>query len=70
MRIGHRVDVGTGIVLAVTAGVTLVLGIVPAVFVDWAQDATAADDTSSACDAGRGERIAAEWLARTTHREP
>ena len=36
----HRVDAGTWIVLAVTAGVTIVLGIVPAVFVDWAQDAT------------------------------
>ncbi len=36
----RRVDAGTWIVLAVTAGVTLVLGVVPAVFVDWAQDAT------------------------------
>jgi NADH-quinone oxidoreductase subunit N len=36
----RRVDVGTWIVLAVTAGVTIVLGIVPAVFVHWAQDAT------------------------------
>jgi NADH-quinone oxidoreductase subunit N len=35
-----RVDTGTWIVLAVTAGVTIVLGIVPAVFVHWAQDAT------------------------------
>jgi NADH-quinone oxidoreductase subunit N len=37
---GRRVDVGTWIVLAVTAGVTVVLGIVPAVFVHWAHDAT------------------------------
>jgi NADH-quinone oxidoreductase subunit N len=36
----RRVDVGTWIVLAVTAGVTIVLGIIPAVFVHWAQDAT------------------------------
>jgi len=36
----RRVDLGTGIVLAITAGVTIVLGIVPAVFVHWAQDAT------------------------------
>jgi NADH-quinone oxidoreductase subunit N len=36
----RRVDAGTWIVLAVTAGVTVVLGIVPAVFVHWAQDAT------------------------------
>ncbi len=35
-----RVDTGTWIVLAITAGVTIVLGIVPAVFVHWAQDAT------------------------------
>ena len=40
-RVRHRrVDVGTWIVLAITAGVTIVLGIVPAVFVHWAQDAT------------------------------
>jgi NADH-quinone oxidoreductase subunit N len=37
---GGRVDVGTWIVLAVTAGVTIALGIVPAVFVHWAQDST------------------------------
>jgi NADH-quinone oxidoreductase subunit N len=37
---GRRVDPGTWVVLAVTAGVTVVLGIVPAVFVSWAQDAT------------------------------
>jgi NADH-quinone oxidoreductase subunit N len=36
----RRVDVGTWIVLAITGGVTIVLGIVPAVFVHWAQDAT------------------------------
>jgi NADH-quinone oxidoreductase subunit N len=36
----RRVDPGTWIVLAVTGGVTVVLGIVPAVFVHWAQDAT------------------------------
>ena len=36
----RRVDTGTWIVLAVCAGVTIVLGIVPAVFVHWAQDAT------------------------------
>jgi NADH-quinone oxidoreductase subunit N len=36
----RRVDTGTWIVLAITAGVTIVLGIVPAVFVHWAQDAT------------------------------
>jgi NADH-quinone oxidoreductase subunit N len=36
----RRIDAGTWIVLAVTAGVTIVLGIVPAVFVHWAQDAT------------------------------
>jgi NADH-quinone oxidoreductase subunit N len=36
----RRVDPGTWVVLAVTAGVTIVLGIVPAVFVHWAQDAT------------------------------
>jgi NADH-quinone oxidoreductase subunit N len=35
----RRVDVGTWIVLAVTGGVTVVLGIVPSVFVHWAQDA-------------------------------
>ena len=40
-RVRHRrVDAGTWIVLAITAGVTIVLGIVPAVFVHWAQDAT------------------------------
>jgi NADH-quinone oxidoreductase subunit N len=38
--VGRRVDPGTWIVLAVTGGVTVVLGIVPAVFVHWAQDAT------------------------------
>lgn len=37
---GRRVDLGTWIVLAVCGGVTVVLGIVPAVFVHWAQDAT------------------------------
>jgi NADH-quinone oxidoreductase subunit N len=37
---GRRVDVGTWIVLAVCGGVTVVLGIVPAVFVHWARDAT------------------------------
>jgi NADH:ubiquinone oxidoreductase subunit 2 (subunit N) len=36
----RRVDAGTWIVLAITGGVTIVLGIVPAVFVHWAQDAT------------------------------
>jgi NADH-quinone oxidoreductase subunit N len=36
----RRVDVGTWIVLAITGGVTVVLGIVPAVFVHWAQDST------------------------------
>jgi NADH-quinone oxidoreductase subunit N len=36
----RRVDVGTWIVLAITAGVTVVLGVVPAVFVHWAKDAT------------------------------
>jgi NADH-quinone oxidoreductase subunit N len=36
----RRVDAGTWIVLAITAGVTVVLGIIPAVFVHWAQDAT------------------------------
>ena len=36
----RRVDTGTWIVLAICAGVTIVLGIVPAVFVHWAQDAT------------------------------
>jgi NADH-quinone oxidoreductase subunit N len=36
----RRVDVGTWIVLAITAGATIVLGIVPAVFVHWAHDAT------------------------------
>jgi len=36
----RRVDVGTWIVLAVCGGVTVVLGIVPAVFVHWAQDST------------------------------
>ena len=35
----RRVDVGTWIVLAVTGTVTVVLGIVPAVFVHWARDA-------------------------------
>jgi NADH:ubiquinone oxidoreductase subunit 2 (subunit N) len=40
-RVRHpRVDTGTWIVLAICAGVTIVLGIVPAVFVHWAQDAT------------------------------
>jgi NADH-quinone oxidoreductase subunit N len=34
-----RVDAGTWIVLAVTAGVTVALGVFPAVFVHWAQDA-------------------------------
>jgi NADH-quinone oxidoreductase subunit N len=37
---GRRVDVGTWFVLAVCAGVTIVLGILPAVFVHWAQDST------------------------------
>jgi len=36
----RRVDVGTWIVLALCGGVTVVLGIVPAVFVHWARDAT------------------------------
>ena len=40
VRVGHRVDVWTGTVLAVTAGMTLVLGIAPAVFVDWARHAS------------------------------
>jgi len=35
----RRVDVYTGLVLFVAAGMTLVLGIVPAVFVDWASHA-------------------------------
>jgi NADH-quinone oxidoreductase subunit N len=35
----RRVDVATGLVLAVAAGMTLALGIVPAVFVHWARDA-------------------------------
>jgi NADH:ubiquinone oxidoreductase subunit 2 (subunit N) len=40
-RVKHRrVDVGTWIVLALTGSVTIVLGIVPAVFVHWARDAT------------------------------
>jgi NADH-quinone oxidoreductase subunit N len=40
-RVRRRsVDAGTWIVLAVTGGVTVALGIVPAVFVHWAQDAT------------------------------
>ena len=40
VRIGHRVDVWTGAVLAVTAAMTLTLGIAPAVFVDWARRAS------------------------------
>ena len=40
VRIGHRVDVWTGVVLAVTAAMTLTLGIAPAVFVDWARHAS------------------------------
>jgi NADH-quinone oxidoreductase subunit N len=40
VRIGHRVDLWTGAVLAVTAGMTLVLGLAPAVFVDWARHAS------------------------------
>jgi NADH-quinone oxidoreductase subunit N len=36
----RRVDLGTWIVLAICGGVTVVLGIVPAVFVHWAQDST------------------------------
>jgi NADH-quinone oxidoreductase subunit N len=40
-RVKHRrVDAGTWFVLAVCTGVTIVLGIVPAVFVHWAHDAT------------------------------
>ena len=35
----RRVDVYTGLVLFVAAGMTLVLGIVPGVFVDWASHA-------------------------------
>jgi NADH-quinone oxidoreductase subunit N len=36
----RRVDIATGLVLAVTVSMTLVLGVVPAVFVHWAHDAT------------------------------
>jgi NADH-quinone oxidoreductase subunit N len=36
----RRIDLATGLVLAVTASMTLVLGVVPAVFVHWARDAT------------------------------
>jgi NADH-quinone oxidoreductase subunit N len=36
----RRVDAGTWIVLAVCAAATIVLGIIPAVFVHWAQDST------------------------------
>jgi NADH-quinone oxidoreductase subunit N len=39
-RPGRRVDAGTWVVLAVTSSVTIALGIVPAVFVHWAGDAT------------------------------
>ena len=38
-RSTRRVDVCTGLVLAVAASMTLVLGVVPAVFVDWAGNA-------------------------------
>ncbi len=37
---GQRVDVWTGVVLAVTAAMTSILGIVPSVFVDWARHAS------------------------------
>jgi NADH-quinone oxidoreductase subunit N len=37
---GWRVDVWTGAVLAVTAAMTLVLGVAPAEFVDWARHAS------------------------------
>jgi NADH:ubiquinone oxidoreductase subunit 2 (subunit N) len=40
VRIGHRVDLWTGAVLAVTAAMTLTLGVAPAVFVDWARHAS------------------------------
>ncbi len=35
----RRVDIATGVVLALTASMTIVLGVVPAVFVHWARDA-------------------------------
>ena len=35
----RRVDVLTGVVLAATAAMTLILGVVPATFVDWARHA-------------------------------
>ena len=38
-RSTRRVDLCTGLVLAVAASMTLVLGVVPAVFVDWAGNA-------------------------------
>ncbi len=38
--LGQRVDVWIGAVLAVTAAMTLVLGILPATFVDWARHAS------------------------------
>jgi NADH-quinone oxidoreductase subunit N len=37
---GRRVDAWTGVVLAVTAAMTLVLGVAPASFVDWARHAS------------------------------
>ena len=40
VRIGHRVDLWTGTVLAVTAAMTLVLGIAPARVVDCARHAS------------------------------
>ena len=40
MTLGQRVDVWIGAVLAVTAAMTLVLGIAPSVFVDWARHAS------------------------------
>jgi NADH-quinone oxidoreductase subunit N len=36
---GRRADVFTGVVLAVTAAMTLVLGVLPSTFVDWARHA-------------------------------
>jgi NADH-quinone oxidoreductase subunit N len=38
--VGRRVDAWTGVVLAVTAAMTLILGVTPAVFVDWARHAS------------------------------
>jgi NADH-quinone oxidoreductase subunit N len=39
ISLGHRVDVWTGVVLTATAAMTLLLGVLPSTFVDWARDA-------------------------------